>query len=347
MSIFDLDNDSDTAMMSRHDPKQIRARQFQRVRRGFDPEQVRVFLDEVATQMEQVISELRFAREEAEAASRRAAPDPYAQLGSHVAELVRGAEEHAARVRREAQEHADRQVSEASEIAEQTKREAEDHAKQVRAEADAAAERSRSEGAAESDRVMQEATAHAERTRKAAQEEAGRVREQARTVLERSMAEAEAAVAEVKSERDRMLVDIRGAREGLHVALTRLDQALASIEQRGDGDSEIVNVPERDEAAAAAVTEAPPPPLEHLIHGGEERQRVPTDLPPLPDLWEFTAQLERGRTGRSGGSGESDIHPDLEGQPADEREGAGSNDVDIQIPDIPLVDERRDGPGPT
>ena len=86
MSIFDLDTDS--AMMSRHDPKQIRARQFARTRKGFDPDQVRAFLDEVATQMEQLQSELRLAQEEGEAASRRAGPDPYTQLGAHVAEIA-------------------------------------------------------------------------------------------------------------------------------------------------------------------------------------------------------------------------------------------------------------------
>src|SRR2546423_1902072 len=101
MSLFDPDPDTGTGTMMRHDPKQIRARQFARVRKGFDPEQIRAFLDEVATQMEQLQSELRFAQDESEAASRRAAPDPYSQLGSHVAELVRGAEEHAERVRRD------------------------------------------------------------------------------------------------------------------------------------------------------------------------------------------------------------------------------------------------------
>src|SRR2546421_12051246 len=69
--------------------------------------------------MEQLQSELRFAQEEGEAASRRAGPDPYTQLGAHVAELVRGAEEHAERIRGEADQEAERVIGEAGRQAEQ------------------------------------------------------------------------------------------------------------------------------------------------------------------------------------------------------------------------------------
>jgi len=133
MSLFELDLDTDV-MNDRHDPKQIRARQFARVRKGFDPEQVRVFLDEVATQMEQLQSELRFAQEEGEAASRRAGPDPYTQLGAHVAELVRDAEEHAERIRGEANQEAERVIGEAGRQAEQAKQEANEEIGRARQE---------------------------------------------------------------------------------------------------------------------------------------------------------------------------------------------------------------------
>jgi DivIVA domain-containing protein len=348
MSLFDLDVDTDTGMMSRHDPKQIRARQFARVRRGFDPEQVRAFLDEVATQMEQAVSELRFAQEEAEAAARRGSPDPYTQLGSRVAELVRGAEEHAARVREEAQEQAQRQVSEADDHAERTKQEVEAHAKQVRSEAQAAAERVRSEAAAEADRTTQEASTEADRVRREAQDEAGRLREQARAALENATAEAEAAVAELKEARDRLFGDIQGAREGFHLALARLDEALDSIGPKSDDESDSVPTDAaEDEGEPAALTEAPPSPVEQVTQGEQERPlKLPSDLPPLPDLWEFTAQLERGGGGEPEPSGEPEVGLDQEDQPPGERHGVDPKDIDIQIPDLPLIEDRKDGPGP-
>src|SRR5947208_7896090 len=108
MSLFEADTD----LVTRRDPKQIRARRFARVRKGYDPDQVRDFLDEVATWIEQLEAEMATTQQEVDAAARRSqSQDPYGQLGSHVADLVRGAEEHSAKARREAEEEANRQVA--------------------------------------------------------------------------------------------------------------------------------------------------------------------------------------------------------------------------------------------
>jgi DivIVA domain-containing protein len=313
MSIFDPE--SDIGMMSQHDPRQIRARQFVRVKKGFDPDQVRAFLDEIATQIEQLQSELRFTQEERDAAARRASPDPYTQLGAHVAELVRGAEEHAERIRRDAQEEADRLMAEAARAAEAAK---------------------------------QEAEARADELKENAEKEASRLREEARSALERATAEAHASVATLRKERDRLLAHVHAAREGLGAALAGLDQALASMkgpeaEESGAQESPPAALEEREEVdPAASETEPPPAPAEHIASEDEAERRAkrPTELPELPDIWELTAQLERRRKG---------VAPDDEIQ-TDQGARAGTveapevdpADLDIQIPDLPFVDERND-----
>ena len=317
MSIFDLDTDS--AMMSRHDPKQIRARQFARTRKGFDPDQVRAFLDEVATQMEQLQSELRFAQEEGEAASRRAGPDPYTQLGAHVAELVRDAEEHAERIRGEANQEAERVIGEAGRQAEQAKQEAE----------------------AASNRATEEAAAHADGLRQQAEGDASRMREEAQTALERATAEAEASVAVLRKERERLLTHVQGARERLGMALDGLDQALASMgtDEEGSGSPGTLHGSDPDQPdQAISQADAPPAPAEHIASEDEAERRAkrPTELPPLPDIWELTAQLERDRKDE-----ESQMDHGAGGPSGDIQELV-TGELEIEIPDIPLIDERND-----
>jgi DivIVA domain-containing protein len=347
MSIFSADTDID--LVTRRDPKQIRARRFARVRKGYDPDQVRDFLDEVATWMEQIESDLLSAHDEAEAISRRPGPDPYAQMGSQMAELMRGAEEHAARVRREADEESTKQLAGAKQGAEEIRAEAQGQAKRIRTEA-------------------QE---DAERLRREAHEEGTQLRAEAHAAVERARAEAEATLAGLTGERDRLLAEIRGARHRLAAVLTRLDEVLEdgreipSPKQESAIDApDEVEGPDGSEEASGPVSgagEAPPPPAEASapqpmtsLFGLDPKDNGPEDpfeWPELPpDPWEFTAELDRQLFGGPEGSErpEAGSAPRAASLFEDEAE-FDPKDIGIDLPDIPLIEDHSNndtgGPG--
>ena len=70
--------------------EQIRRREFVTIRRGYDPDQVRAYLEQLADQMELMRVLLRDAQAEAETAIRTISQprqDPYEQLGERVASV--------------------------------------------------------------------------------------------------------------------------------------------------------------------------------------------------------------------------------------------------------------------
>ena len=111
MSILDLD------VTTRRDPASIRTREFATVRKGYDPDQVRSFLDQLATWLDDLETDLATAR--AEAHTRRfeqpppkvakvpEADDAFEAFGSRVADILRTAEDHAKRIREEAEASVD------------------------------------------------------------------------------------------------------------------------------------------------------------------------------------------------------------------------------------------------
>lgn len=120
---------------------QIRRREFVAVRRGYDPSQVRDFLAQVADQVQQLEAMLREARLEADAAVRAASQpklDPYEQLASRVAAILRTVDEEAERIRREARAEAERILAEARDDADRIRTDAQVRADEMRAEAEAA-----------------------------------------------------------------------------------------------------------------------------------------------------------------------------------------------------------------
>src|SRR4051812_7813366 len=99
MSILDMDVTTPRGAGS------VRTREFATVRKGYDPDQVRSYLDQLSAWIEDLQTDLAEARAEATMAARtaRAEPapapappqeDPYAALGSRVADVIRSAEEH-------------------------------------------------------------------------------------------------------------------------------------------------------------------------------------------------------------------------------------------------------------
>ncbi|MBI2237662.1 MAG: DivIVA domain-containing protein, partial [Actinobacteria bacterium] len=125
--------------------EQIRRREFASVRRGYDPDQVRDYLEQIADQVGRLESSLREARLKAEPAPRGQAaakpdakPDAYGELATRVADLIRAADQQAERLRREAAEEAERILSEARTDADRIRLEAQVKAEEARTAGDKA-----------------------------------------------------------------------------------------------------------------------------------------------------------------------------------------------------------------
>jgi DivIVA domain-containing protein len=120
-------------------PDHIRRREFVTTRRGYDPEQVRDYLEQVAQQVAAMEAMLREARLEAESALRaQASPraDPYEQLARRVGDVIRSADQEAARLKRDAAQEAARTTAEARTEATRIRGEAETEAERARADAE-------------------------------------------------------------------------------------------------------------------------------------------------------------------------------------------------------------------
>ena len=135
--------------------EQIRRREFATIRRGYDPEQVRDYLRQVAAQVETLERQVREARLEAESAQSagahpeaevQTAPepqpdptpqvDPYDELAERLADLIRSADGQAGKIMSEAQTEATRQLSEARAEADRIRTDAQSQAEAARQQGD-------------------------------------------------------------------------------------------------------------------------------------------------------------------------------------------------------------------
>lgn len=98
----------------------IRRREFATIRRGYDPEQVRDYLQQIATQVETLELELREAKLDTDPHEQVVtipesdpADDPYERLAARVADVLRAADERAERILRDAREEASLALSQA------------------------------------------------------------------------------------------------------------------------------------------------------------------------------------------------------------------------------------------
>ncbi|MGA9162190.1 MAG: DivIVA domain-containing protein [Actinomycetota bacterium] len=129
--------------------EQIRRREFVTIRRGYDPDQVRAYLEQLADQVELMRVLLREARAEADTAARTTAQqprhDPYEQLGERVASVIREADQVAETIRGEAHRDAERLTLDARADADRIRTDAQAKAEDARARADAAVRTAREE----------------------------------------------------------------------------------------------------------------------------------------------------------------------------------------------------------
>ena len=134
---------------------QIRRREFASVRRGYDPDQVRDYLAQVAEQVDNLEGQLREARLEeggagAPPAGAPPSEDPYERLSKRMTTLLATADQEAEGILAEARADAARMVNEARTEADRIRVDAQAHAEDVRQESDDLLAKAKEE----SDRVL-------------------------------------------------------------------------------------------------------------------------------------------------------------------------------------------------
>jgi cell division initiation protein len=139
---------------------QIRRREFASVRRGYDPDQVRDYLAQVAEQVEMLEQEAREAKLQPGARSRAEAPDreaaappsedPYERLAKRLTTLLATADKEAEGILAEARADAARMIDEARSDADRIRVDAQARAEEARQQGNELLERAKQEA----DRVL-------------------------------------------------------------------------------------------------------------------------------------------------------------------------------------------------
>jgi DivIVA domain-containing protein len=129
--------------------EQIRRREFVTIRRGYDPDQVRGYLEQLADQIELMRVLLRDAQAEAQTALRRTNEqprhDPYQQLGERVASVIREADQVAETIKTEAHRDAELVTRDARAEADRIRTDAQSKAEDARSQAETAVRAAREE----------------------------------------------------------------------------------------------------------------------------------------------------------------------------------------------------------
>jgi DivIVA domain-containing protein len=128
--------------------EQIRRREFVTIRRGYDPDQVRAYLGQLADQIELMRVLLRDAQAEAQTVRRTTAQprqDPYQQLAERVAGVIREADHAAETITSEAHQDAERVSQQARADADRIRTDAQAKAEEARSRAETAVRTAREE----------------------------------------------------------------------------------------------------------------------------------------------------------------------------------------------------------
>jgi DivIVA domain-containing protein len=128
--------------------EQIRRREFVTIRRGYDPDQVRGYLEQLADQIELMRVLLRDAQAEAQTALRtneQPRRDPYQQLGERVASVIREADQVAETIKTEAHRDAETVTRDARAQADRIRTDAQSKAEDARSQAETAVRAAREE----------------------------------------------------------------------------------------------------------------------------------------------------------------------------------------------------------
>ena len=233
---------------------------FAIVRRGFDTDEVRSYLQSVSRSLEALEEreqELRAAVAEAEERAAHPVVDEAtlaASLGQHSAQILRHAHDEAAKIVAQAQEGAAVLLRETQSQVEELQASTESAAAERVAEVELLVANAQQEARVESERILQDAIAEGEAV-------IAQAKDEGRTLLE-----------QVQEARRRVLADLASRRRALGIQIEQLraarDEMAASVHgvrDRVDGIlSQLDSTDEEARAAAVAVAE------QFRLHGGPE-----------------------------------------------------------------------------
>jgi DivIVA domain-containing protein len=191
-------------------PDEVARHSFGSVRRGYDPSEVRAYLESIAIGLRGLAEREQQLLEELADAEHRAAhpvldePTLSAAVGSETARVLHSAHEAAAEMVAKSEAEANRLLSEAREEIEQSRAEAAGRLAQLTAESETAANELR-------ERTAQQAAAHLEAVRHEAEEMLVQAREQCRSMVD-----------EAQGLRTRVLADLSKRRKVLHAQIEQL-----------------------------------------------------------------------------------------------------------------------------
>ena len=276
---------------TRHSSSEVARANFGTVRRGYDPTEVRSYLDNLAREMQLLESRLADLQHQLAEAQRRAA-NPIideatlaAALGSQSAAILRSAHEEAGRVTSEAQQRATAIFSQAQERATANLVEAQERSATVVAEAESTAVRVEEDARAASQRLIESAKVNGEAL-------VERAREQGRAIVIQSQDARKAVLNDLAVKRKALHVQIeqlRAARDSLQGAITTVRESVEGV---------LTGLMSSDEGARSAAIEAlrsRPAPNEQTdeeILAAVPMREVPdVDLPALDDVFSSAAPL--------------------------------------------------------
>lgn len=312
--------DRTTISSSRLASSDVAKATFSPVRRGFDPREVRSFLEQVARELAAAERRIAELREHVADAERRALHPVLDEetltsaLGSRSAAILKSAHEEAQRVVTAAQARATELLGEAQDRAASVIVEAQQHAAATVAEAEHAANALETEARATAERLSDTARSNGDAL-------VDRAREQGRTIVD-----------EAQETRRKILADLLVRRKTLHVQIEQLRAARDSLTASVHGlrttvDATLGDLEGSDERAKQAAIEllrskpAPPPMGEEVLERPASEHPSGGSPPPGstedPDaVEEIFAKLrkasleERGAEESPRGSARSAVRPD-------------------------------------
>ena len=271
--------------------EQIRRREFATLRRGYDPDQVRDYLEAVAVQVETLEKDLKEARRQLEAkaaepaVSTPAAPagDPYDRISKRFAGLLATADREASRIVDEAKTEADRVVIEAKTQADRIRTDAQSRAEQDRQEGHEVMESARDEA----DRILAGLGARRDLLVGQLQEMQSRLLSVAKdleVVVESPAGEDAGTMAGRAAPMDADADEVDASIEHMAEAIETSDEAQAVTGSAAD--DELVDPRYEDlwvsgEESAPTVREVD---LDQLFTGGEEGDDASVDIPDLASI---------------------------------------------------------------
>lgn len=286
--------------------EQIRRREFVTVRRGYDPDQVRRYLEQLADQTELMRSMLREAQAQAETATRTKVQQPrvdaYDRLGERVASVIREADQVAETIRNAA--HLD-------------------------------AEKLTREARADADRIRTDAQAKAEEAGSRADEAVRVAREEANRTIAGLATRRDALVDQLASMQERLIGVARDLESAMDVKVTlpdipSIESLFGDREERQDasnGDGGSSREPEAHGATSGASA-APDMPFARM---GDDADAAVAN--------EADASGEAGPTIVIGeAEDDSDEHEPSVLDPSYEELWEGTDAIRLQIPEIPALD---------